>query len=279
MGHHYVPKYYLKGFSENSGDYIWVYGKRHRLKFKASLERVASQKRFYSQEVEQYLANKIEGPANKVLAKIRQHSQITDDDKSVLAKYILVMFKRVPRGKERVKEHMLEAANKVSQQCKEVLDAVAASSPEMAESIEDDKERVRKNLDDFVGDPDEVFQETLLGTRTDIVIPWMMSMTWHFLSSDDKPAFLTCDNPFYFTPIGILKPESEISFPISSHITLSATRRTGLREGYIRASERVVKQMNRRIAANATRFVYHSRDEDWILPFITKPKWRRTPVP
>jgi hypothetical protein len=283
MRNHYLPKYYLKGFSDKSGDYICVYDKSQRSSFKTHLKNVAVEAGFYPPEVDQRLANQIEGPANKVLAKIRRPIEITDHDKSLLAKYLLTVFKRVPRGKQRVKEHILETIRRFRHNKDQLAETIMASNPQLANLAPEDRDQVRRilrdQLDDLARDPQEVYLKHLQSEETDIAIPWMTSMTWQFLTFDDEPAFLTCDNPFYLTPIGLLKPRSEFSFPISSHIILSATRRTGAREGYLPTSERVVKQMNRRIAANATRFVYHSRDEEWILPFITKPKWRRAFVP
>jgi len=283
MRNHYLPKYYLKGFSGNSGDYVCVYDKCRRSSFITHRNNVAIEAGFYPPEVDQRLANEIEGPANEVLVKVRQRNEITDDDKSVLAKYLLTMFKRVPRGKQRVREQILETIHRSCHNEDRLVEMIMASNPRLANLAPENRDQVRRilrdQLDDLARDPQEVYLKHLQSDETDIAIPWMTTMTWQFLTFDDEPAFLTCDNPFYLTPIGLLKPQSEISFPISSNITLSATRRTRLGEGYISISERVVRQMNRRIAANATRFVYHSRYEDWILPFITKPKWRRAPVP
>ena len=100
-------------------------------------------------------------------------------------------------------------------------------------------------------------------------------MTWLFLTSDDKPTFLTCDNPvFFFTGMGLGKPRSEMTFPISSHITLWATWRTDLSEGYVSVNKEAAKEVNRRTASNATRYVLHCDDEYWILPFLTKGTWQ-----
>jgi len=66
MGDHYVPQYYLKGFSQNEGKRIWIYDKTDGVKFPTQVKSIANITEFYSREVEQYLANTIEGPANKV---------------------------------------------------------------------------------------------------------------------------------------------------------------------------------------------------------------------
>jgi len=65
-----------------------------------------------------------------------------------------------------------------------------------------------------------------------------------------------------------------VTFPISSYIILWATWRTDLPEGYISATNQVVREMNRGTARNALRYVVHRRDEYWILPFVTKALWK-----
>jgi hypothetical protein len=73
MGDHYIPQFYLKGFTEKKDvDSLWVY-KKNGIPFKASIRKIAQENRLYSREAELYLANKVEGPANKVLEKIRNY--------------------------------------------------------------------------------------------------------------------------------------------------------------------------------------------------------------
>lgn len=57
MGDHYVPQYYLKGFSELLGKSIWVYDKQEKRKYSSQVKSVANETRFYTPAIEQYLAN------------------------------------------------------------------------------------------------------------------------------------------------------------------------------------------------------------------------------
>ncbi len=43
-----------------------------------------------------------------------------------------------------------------------------------------------------------------------------------------------------------------------------------MKEGYFPTNSQVVKKMNRRTCSIATRYVFHSRSEDWVLPLLTK---------
>ncbi len=75
---------------------------------------------------------------------------------------------------------------------------------------------------------------------------------------------------FYFPWMGIGKPESEVTFPISSNIVLLANWRKDVRENYFETKKQAIKEINRRTALNTSRFVYHDRDEYWIPKFIAK---------
>lgn len=68
MKNHYVPQYYLSGFSNPSGK-IWVYEKGTHNVFCAGIKRIANETGYYTDDWEIYLSNQIENPANKVIKK------------------------------------------------------------------------------------------------------------------------------------------------------------------------------------------------------------------
>lgn len=93
--------------------------------------------------------------------------------------------------------------------------------------------------------------------------------------SENGPSFLTCDNPVFFFPeIGMGNPGSEISFPVSTDVTLWLSWTTDPKEGYYPATQSVVKEMNRRVASGTTGYVFSPVDESWICPFVFKGKWQ-----
>jgi len=276
MGDHYVPQYYLKGFSGDEGKTIWVYDKKRRCKFATQVKNIASETGFYSPEVERHLADCVEDPANAVLKKIRERVQISTEDKQVLSAYMVCMWTRVPRGKERVKELAPSVAEKVREEIDRQLRDVALDQPERSDSVERFKSRAHKVIDRYATDPPkDVWLRNISPERRPQVLATLGRMTWQFLTFDAYPAFVTSDNPvFYFTGMGIGKPESEVTFPISSCIALWATWRTDLTEGFFQTSARVVRELNRRTASSSTRYVFHSTDERWVLRLLTQQSWR-----
>ena len=276
MGDHYVPQYYLKGFSRNDdGREIWVYDKKKRKKFQTQVKSTANVNGYYSREVEQYLANDIEDPANKVLKKIRQLEQINQSDKEILSKYMAVMMKRVPKGLHRLNEMVPSISEKLSAEYSEELFQIALERPEKKEVAERRKMEIEAILERYSKNPPkEIWLENLPPEKSPLVVDALINMTWLFWVSKPEEEFLTSDNPlFYFESMGIREPKSEVLFPVSKNIALWATWRTQLPEGFKDTTSQIVKEMNRRTASNATRYVFKARDDAWVLRFVLKGNW------
>ncbi len=281
MHNHYVPQHYLRGFCSNSNGDIWVYDKKEGRLFSANVIRIANICGFYSEDIEKYLADDIEGPANHVLDKIRKRERLDTNDKEALSRYISVMWKRVPQSKNRLKERAPKVAGEVQERVHSTLDRIAEKDPSKRDFVESRKAEADEILSRLSQDPPaEVWHRTIPVDSTPRMVEAMATMTWTFLTFDEKPAFLTCDNPvFFFSGLGIGRSESELSFPICSNIMLWGTRRTNLPEGYFPTKMVIVKEMTRRIASITTRFAFHSKKEDWILPFLGKGRWQLNRIP
>jgi hypothetical protein len=276
MGNHYIPQYYLRGFCEKFGRTIWVYDKHDARSFPTQIKSVANICNLYPQELEKYLSEDIENPANQVLEKIRNGQNLTQAEKIALSSYIAVMWKRVPQSKDRLKERAPGIAADLRERLHRELEEAVAKNPSKKDLARRRKVEIDEILDRYSQEPpEEIWHQVIPVERTPRMIASLATMTWQFITFDEKPVFLTGDNPvFFFSDLGIGRAESELSFPISSHVTLWATRRFDLAEGYFPATKAFVKEMNRRIASTTTRYVFHAKEEDWILPFITKKRWR-----
>ena len=272
MGDHYIPQYYLSGFASSGNDMVWVYEKGGSLKFQSQVKNIAHETNYYSPEVERYLANEIEDPANSVIKKIRDRKQLTQSEKEKLAIYMVVMLKRVPQSKIRMKKNAPVVAQSLQQKWDKEISKLILENPSQTDLFEKRRAEIKANLEKYSKNlPKDFWLELIPPERTPNSVKVIPEMTWLFLTCEKFPAFLTCDNPvFYFQGIGVGKPESEITFPISSNIVLWATWRSDIQEGYSQIKNQAIKEINRRTATNATRFIYHARDEDWIPRFINK---------
>lgn len=122
--------------------------------------------------------------------------------------------------------------------------------------------------------------ETILCVRDGLelkpgIVEAIRNMKWRFFVAEKGLSYLTCDNPVFFFPeIGMGNPGSEISFPVSSDVTLWLSWTVDRKEGYYPVPQSVLKEMNRRVVSNATRYVFSLVDETWVCPFAFKGKWQ-----
>jgi len=276
MGHHYVPQYYLSGFA-NPANTICAYEKGSQRVFCAGTRRVATETGYYSDEIEHYLANTVEGPANSVIKKIRERQIITVRDKIDLSKYMVVMLKRVPRGKERIEEKSPDVLEGLLDDLDEQLTELLNRYPDIAH-LKQKKEELNQLRKKIETDPDykndlvkDGWLKLLPPDMTPKSVKALSLMIWRFLTFDRESVFLTSDNPvFFFTNIGIGNEHSEVTFPISSNVVLWATWRQDLKEGYFHAKESQIYQINRRTVSIATRYVFHSDEADWVIKLVNR---------
>ena len=273
MRHHYVPKHYLKGFTENAdGKRVWVYPLGSDEPFAAGLDRVANETGFYTQDVESFLSEEVENPAIQVIDKLRAREEINSEEKLRLATYMAVMLKRVPKHRERVAQRVPSVSKSVFGEVDRQLSAIAESHPLKAAHIarlRRETEDIRKRYESQL--PDNLWQEMTRPTISQQIVDVLSSMIWRFFISTGTSGFLTSDNPvFFFEQFGMNRPESEVSFPISTELTLWATWGRNVPVGFLEAKEQFVKEINRRTASLASRYLYHARKTDWVVTLANK---------
>lgn len=273
MGHHYVPQFYLRGFEAQGG--IWTYDKLGGPSFATQVKSIANETGMYSEELESFLANKVEGPAKPALSKIRAKEMLSPEERISLAKYIVILWKRVPRARERAIERMPEVADEVQANIRAELDSLVEQNPSYREKVSEWKVQVDQVIAQHrQNPPPEVWYHSIQSQSDPAVVDATLSMNWTFLCSDHHQ-FLTCDNPvFFFEHEGISKPTSELTLPLSTSVALWASRGGAPNGRFLTATPAAVKEINRRTAHNSTRFVYASRNESWIEPFVCRQQWR-----
>ncbi len=272
MGYHYIPRFYLRGFATE--DAIWVYDKRAGRRFATQVKSVANETSMYSDDLETYLANQIEDPANSAIAKVRTRQELTREERIALATYIIVLWKRVPIARSRALARLPGLAAEVQTDLHAELDQHALDNPDLLSEIE----KFRGDVDAAVAtqyeNPDpEIWYRSIQSWSSPRLVDALLSMNWIFLHSNSSQ-FLTSDNPvFFFKHEGIGKPTSELTWPLSSGLALWATRQPRPSMSYLSASSGAIKEINRRTVHNSSRFVYGQKDEHWVLPFVLKKQW------
>jgi hypothetical protein len=273
MRQHYIPQYYLDGFTgSNRTGKIWVYEKNSSKFFQTTTKAVASENNRWPKQIEEYLANKIENPTNLVLEKIQNHKPITMKDKDILSRYMVVMMKRVPNGLERMKSYSPEVTKKIYDDLTKRITELINIHPSKAELLKGRLLELEAFRDTYENEfPMEIYYSNLSPESTPQICAILPTMTWVFLTAGHNQMFLSNDNPvFYFSWLGIGRPESELVFPICDSIALLATWHHNWKEGYVQASDTIVREINRRTASNVTKYAFYSREASWVNTLINR---------
>ena len=273
MGKHYVPQHYLQGFCDYSNlSMIWMYEKGNDEIKLVSIENIANEKNLWPDETENQLTNEVENPANAVISKIRRKQAISIYDKKLLSTYISVMLLRVPRGLHRIKELAPVVLEDVVKKVKTDINYLIKLLPEKRDLLQQRLSELplikAKMEQEF---PLNIWYKNLTADTLPQVQLILPQMRWVMLTSENKHAFITSDNPvFFFEGIGMGKMESQIFFPISSKIVLFLSWQNRYKADYLNVKETSIKEINKRITSSATRFIFHSRKNTGILSLINK---------
>ena len=267
--HHYVPRHYLRHFcNPATPSRIHVYDKITRESFNSSIARVGKQNRFYLVELEKGISEEIEGPASVVLSRVMAGDQASTSDKWLLSKYVALFIKRVPAYRQKVDTMLQETSAGVIAQIQAEIDR-HVQDPALRATRLREIEELQKEWRE--GPPAHVRHFVHQPWITEEFITALFSMAWHFFTAPCSSKFATCDNPvFWFETLGVGNEYSELSIPLSSDLCLVATRAPigdmQRREG----SERIVRELNRRMIVNATRHIYYNTEVDWLKRMVAK---------
>lgn len=272
---HYVPQAYLKGFSEpEAPTFVWVYDKGNGRSFRTNVTNAAVESGFYPDDVEDALNEEIEIPANAVIEKVRCQKAITPDEKLTLSLYMGVMLKRVPRHRQRQADLIPEVRERVFKELLTGLYRAKEAHPELTEAANRriiEASRLKEEYAERL--PPALVAHIQRPTVSRKLVEHIVAMSWKFGVSKGESMYLASDNPvFLFEERGIGRPESEISFPISSDIILIANWESPVQFDceYVDARQQLVKEVNRRTVRSATRFVYYHRSESWVSTLTQK---------
>ncbi len=266
MGKHYVPQEYLRGFSSTADlRMIWMFDKHASQWANPAIKKVAQERGFYPPDVETVLHEQVEKPANAALRTLRRRRPLGSAEWHDLLVYISVMLTRVPRKRRKGRESFPN-----------VLETTMVRFRLEVESLRrpGNAHRVDKTLDLLAeleasyeeAPPDEV--------RAQIDSPWptqriaraVETLAWRLLAAWPDHHFITSDNPaHFFESLGLGRDESELTFPLSPELALLGSRQG--RPGSLvleTAKPRLVKEINRRMASGAERFVFAHRKAGWI---------------
>lgn len=268
MGHHYVPRRYLRAFEvpEKPG-FLWMYDKESHRFIMTPIASVAQQRGFYDPETEEKLNVSVEGPAHSALDKLVRDEMLTTDDRRAVATYLAVMIMRVPAQRRRARDMFPSTVDEVVGKWRGMVEELAnepSTDPELVERRRSELEIVRIK---FLNEPpDDVVSLMRSPWPSEGLVDAVDSMAWRLLRAPRNNPFVTSDNPaFHFESLGVGRVQSELSFPLTPSLALLANWQ-GPRGSIERLNPvpSIVKEINRRAVFGAERFIFSDSCRKWI---------------
>ncbi len=284
--HHYVPRFYLKHFTDADG-FIWAYDRKTKEYRRQSIKNTAVQQNYYKVRTKngddagiERLFSLIEGNAAKAIKKIKNKKTLDINERQYLAAFVSFQITRVPDYRKEINETMEKLIKMIN---KDRFSSVR----EAKEVIEQHGEKLQKKptpeeIYEFVqkGEygvkiPREFAAKSMLRMGNEFV-PLFLSMKWEFWYAHKQSAFITTDNPFTIIPssnhdkfrgVGLATPGANKIMPLGKDVCLFI-RELGEDMFGKTVEKKSVRGVNIWSAITSDRFIY-SHDKN-LLRFIVE---------
>jgi hypothetical protein len=269
MGKHYVPKFYLRGFAR--ADRFVVFDKESQRWFPSQPKSVANEVDLWPDELEAFVTGNIEDPAKGVIDRLRNRQSVTDEERYRLARYISFLWKRVPAGRSRVLDHTPAYADEIMNELNVGFDQLIREDKSVTGLAERRRAEIGAYIERIKIDrPPSIWHGSLQIENENKVTKGIAEMNWTVLHTTGA-RYLASDNPvFFFENDGIGNITSELTLPLSSDAALIGIRVGGRLPLHSWATGSQVREVNRRTASNASRYLFAESIEPWMCAFVLK---------
>ncbi len=274
MGHHYVPQRYLRNFqSPSRSGFVYLFDKKTGQARGAKITKIAQERAFYSAETEKLLNELVETPAKSALAKLLNSEHPTKEERRTISLYMAVMLMRVPDRRHKALMLMPQVHADVFGEIRSYFLSLIGSQ-EVDQQLLHARLRQLDALDERYkqNPPAEVVERIRDPTPPSEVVRLIGQMAWRVCLSEGPCYFLTSDNPvFYFGAYGMKNRESEVVFPLSTTQALHCCWQRALHDTvFLRATQPIVREFNRRVASRTLRFAFYHEEADWVHRLLSK---------
>ena len=284
--HHLQPIFYLKGFKSNEDPTrIWVF--RRGAEYRPgnnkwnnpallSPRATAYEEDFYAipsitgkidfSKVEKHLAE-VELAAKSAIEQVRAGELPYGTDREVLAKYIILLWRRVKTQRARADKRWPNYAKTETGIWKAAIKQ-AKQNPELTLEHHKEMDRALSMLDDFgnSGTVPKQIQNSLLLNSYEKMENGLLDKKWILLINKTQTPFITSDAPVYFSG-GLQK--TDLTVPFSKDVALWATS-TINRDAVLSLNEFKVRLINRRSVTDSHELAFASISADWIHTLLKK---------
>jgi hypothetical protein len=294
--HHFVPAFYLSGFTDTN-NHVWIYDKTSGNVFFDKPKNVGFEKHYHTlrrsdgtkdtNSIENFLCEVWEGPASKIIKRISDGDFPCGEDRQFFACFLGLSFTRSPNYREIVNYVLSESANTLLQlsasESEQFYRSLLECEQQTGEKLTDDAEGLRRFIlkqKYKISFAPEMYLSMFLNHGV-IFGSLIEKMKWQFVRATSQCSYLTSDNPFFFnipsaikqvsmSGVGFLNRETLLSFPINKSLALIATWRDDWPEGFLVGTHKLAKIINRRTVSSANRFVYAPENSNAITRLVNK---------
>ena len=291
--HHYVPEYYLRGFSPfGSPGKVFVYDKEIGACFGTSVKNVAVKRDYYRLDgakvfgedplvLEKYLAG-IEGRAARLPKRLISGADLQGQDRMDWAEFLATMLARGPNARQMFAEisslmalQMTDVATASKERYEAVTERMKSDGYELKTDV--GYEEFRKFLTErnFEVSVDEQFTLSSF-SAVEKTAPIFFDMRWAVIKSVPQSFFLTSDTPIiYGSPAesyhpvygdgGLVNKKVEVLFPLSRRAIFVGAWRAIPQAEYLPKS--LADKVNKQLIEQAFRYVYAPIESAEIFKF------------
>ena len=270
MKNHYLPRFYLKGFSAD-GERTWLLDLLQERQILTPIKKAGHETDLYPAELETSLANLIEQPAQTGLERLRNRLELAEVDRVHLARYFLYLWRRVPNSRERILDMVPGFLSRLEGELGALVHELSVNETDPEQFKAQKASEIAAIISDLSSrrDPD-VWHGVLEFLPSEKIMQALLSMRWRVMTSENID-FVTSDNPVFFFPqLGIGRPDSYISVPISSNLHFIADRDTRSSPFFFEGTRQQIKTLNKRTVENARRFAFSKSEEIWPAAVFKK---------
>lgn len=290
---HYVPDFYLRMFATEN-DRIFVYDKLNEAERSQSTKDTAVERDLYTakspegeliDDLETKLLQPVENAAAPILkALVAREGTLPKEAAEIVGTFVALLYTRVPRNIDIAREmsrilivEYQKALGRDPEKCKRLLNDYITDTGDQGMPSFDEMEKYFLN-------PEKYFQISfsrpyavgLSLMSTSVMIEVLPTLYWCICRHHGRTPFVTIDCPVVtFAPVGnqqvifnayLYSPDLEISLPLSPNVCLYMRHR---QQPTTRAvSKTFVKEINRRTAFAAERFIFSSIQSKYLRNLV-----------
>lgn len=298
--HHYVPQFYLRYFLLKGSNILWVYDKEGGEARPQQPKDTAVIGGFYSiktpagemDDTEQEFSQ-LEAVAKPILDRWQEDKAIPSPNEiAEIAYFLALLHTRVPRTAGMAQETGLALLLAELEQLKENPEQARDLWERFVKDTGEDSLSLEKFLE-FLENPFanykiELNQKVALGMSmltTGEIAQDLLNMNWCLCVAPEASFFLTCDAPVNVFSLhgsqaqfggGFALKNAEVAFPISPKVCLLLDRIHAQKRW--RVKESFVKEINRRVAYMAERYIFSPIDAKFVRQLVVETSTtRQTP--